>query len=101
VHEEFNLACDNVQILLITWPFCHFILSHRNNNGLPHKTVVRTRTLRSVSELKPITKETYGSIQKKTVQSGIIRHQEDRVELATNQKGNTYDEGTGWRLYVP
>lgn len=62
--------------------------------------MVRTRTLRRTLELKPVRKETYGSIEKMMVQSGIVRHQEDRAELARNQKENTYDKGKGWRLLV-
>jgi hypothetical protein len=59
--------------------------------GCHIKTAVRTKTLRRALKFKPIRKETYGSTQKKTVQSGIITHQEERVQLARNQHGNTCD----------
>jgi hypothetical protein len=68
--------------------------------GCHTKTVVRTRTLRRPLEFKAIRKENYGSTQKKMVQFAIRRHQEDRVQLARNQKGNTCDEGKVWRLFV-
>jgi hypothetical protein len=45
--------------------------------GCHIKTVVRTRTLRRTLKLKPIRKETYGSTQKKMVQTGTGRHHED------------------------